>query len=157
MSFGYERPESDVDIIIVVPDVTTACFPGGKATSHTDYVKVVDAIFDGVCLDMVFVTSVFLEQELVRKPWRGYYFAQLRIVHDPREIIQSAQARIARWFDSRPDVIELWKEWMAQRRVRAVSGGGKQGELIREFPDIFALWKHLDPMFEEQAAVEPWN
>jgi len=149
VSFGYERPESDMDVIVVVPDLTAACFPGGKVTSQARHAKVVDAIFDGVRLDMVFITSVFLEQELARKPWRGYYFAQLRIVHDPRGIIRSAQTRIARWFENYPDLVEIWKEWMTQRKARAVSEGKQQGELIRKFPDIFELWKHLDPMFKE--------
>ncbi len=98
---------------------------------------------------MVFVTPAFMEQELVRKPWRGYYFAQLKIVHDPHGLIRQAQTQIARWFGDHPNLIEIWQEWMAQRKIRAVSGEKQQGELIRKFPDIFALWKHLDPMFEE--------
>jgi len=149
VSFGYERPESDVDIIVVVPDIAATHFPGGKVKSQTQQAKVVDAVFDDVRLDMVFVALEFVEQELVQKPWRGYYFAQLRILHDPRGIIRSAQSRIARWFDDHPDLVVIWEEWMAQRKTRAVSGGKQQGELIRKFPDIFALWEHLDPMFEE--------
>ena len=50
---------------------------------------------------------------------------------------------------------KLWKEWMAQRKARAVTSGKKQGELVRKFPDIFALWKDLDQVVEEQTAAEP--
>ena len=155
VSFGHERPESDLDIMVVVPNLDSACFPGGKVTSQTQYAKVTDTTFEGVRLDLVFLTPSFLEEELVHRPWRGYYFVQLEIVHDPEGMIQSYQSRIASWFDDRPDIVEVWKEWMTQRKARAVSGGKQQGELIRNFPDIFALWKYLDPLVTEQANGEP--
>lgn len=141
VSFGYERPESDLDLGVVVPDVTSVEFPDGKVTWQSERDKVVDAAVEGVRLDMVFITPAFLERELVRKPWRGYYFAQLEVLHDPQGIMQSYQSRIAPWFDGHSDIVEIWKEWMAQRKVRAVSGGKQQGELVRKFPDAFALWK----------------
>ena len=155
VSLGYERPDSDLDIMVVVPNLDAAYFPKGKVTSETQYAKVIDAIFEGVRLDLVFLTPSFLEEKLVRRPWRGYYFTKLEIIHDPEGIIHSYQSQITPWFDSHPDIVEIWKKWMTQRKARALSGGREQGELIKKFPDIFALWKYLDPLVEEHAIGKP--
>jgi hypothetical protein len=41
---------------------------------------------------------------------------------------------------------------MAERETCALTNRAQHGELIRRFPDIFALWKHLDPMFEKDGS-----
>ena len=71
-------------------------------------------------------------------------------MHDPSGFIRSAQARIAFWFESHKDLAAFWEQWIAERRIRAVSHRREEGELVRKFPTVWDLWAHLDPMFEKE-------
>lgn len=149
VNFGYERPESDLDICVAVSDLGAAGFPGGTLAWQDDGARGYEATVDGVRLDLVVGTRDYLEQRNVRKPWDGYYLTRVEIVHDPTGFIRAAQARIASWFDSHEDIAAFWEQWIAERRIRAVTHRQQEGDLVRKYPTVWDMWAHLDPMFEK--------
>lgn len=149
VNFGYERPESDLDICVAVPGLEGVGFPGGILAWQDDGIRGLDATLDGVRLDLVIGTRSYIEQWSVRKPWNGYYLMRVEIVHDPSGFIRSVQTRIAPWFDSHKDIAAFWEQWIAERRMRAITNRQQEGELVRKFPTIWDVWAHLDPLFEK--------
>lgn len=150
VNFGYERPESDLDICVAVSDLRTVGFPGGTVAWEDEGTKAFEATFEGIRLDLVFGARDAIWQRNVEKPWGGYYLTRVEIVHDPSGFIRSAQARIAPWFESHKDIAALWEQWIAERRIRAVTNRREEGELVKKFPTVWDLWAYLDPMFEKE-------
>ncbi len=59
---GNERLDSDIDLIVVVPDVTQASYPEGIIRDESRGFKFVDATFDGVPLEIIFLTPSYFEE-----------------------------------------------------------------------------------------------
>jgi predicted nucleotidyltransferase len=156
VSSGDERPDSDMDLVVLVPDADRGTFPGGRVRDRKADFKFVDASFEGVPLEIIFMTPAAFEQLLVAKPWRGYKFLEMEILHDPQKIIASCKARIRPWFQDHPEAVTLWKRWLAEHRDRQLSRGQKMGEIISRFPDMMTdLWPYLDVQFgASHAALE---
>ena len=153
--FGSERPDSDIDLVVIVPDVIDVDYPGGRIRDQDRGFKFVDAAFDGVALEIIFLTPSFFEELVVGKPWRGYKFLRTEILRDPDGLIQSWKDRIRPWFEDHPDVAELWQKWLAQHADRRRTKGKKLGDIIRKFPDMMSdLWPYLDQCFSGQATAE---
>ena len=102
--FGNERPDSDIDLVVVVPDVSQASYPGGETRDVGQGFKFVDAAFDIVPLEIIFLTPSFFEELVCSKPWRGYKLLQAEILRDPHGLIQSWRDRIRPWFRDHPEV-----------------------------------------------------
>lgn len=148
VNFGYERPESDLDICVAVSDLSNVGFPDGKPAWEEDGVRAFDAIYEGIRLDLVFCTRTALWQRNVEKPWGGYYLTRVEAVHDPGGFIRSAQDLIAAWYESHKDLAAFWEQWLTERRMRAITNRQQEGELIKRFPRIWDVWEFIDPLFE---------
>lgn len=156
VSFGNERPDSDIDLLVIVPDVADVGYPGGKIKHQNAGFKYFEAAFDGIPLEVIYHTPETFEPLLVTRPWRGYKFLHVEILHDPQGLIQSWKDRIAPWFEDHPDVAQLWDQWLAQHAKRQLSKGKVLGEIIQKFPDQMRdLWPYLDKQFEDQRNAEP--
>lgn len=148
VAFGNERPDSDIDLGAIMPDVSAAHYPGGQVRDENEGFKLVDASFDNVSLEIIYLTPGHFQELLVHKPWRGYKFLFVEILHDPMGLIQSWKDRIAPWFEDHSDVVELWEQWLVEHADRQMSRGRKLGPIIRRFPDMMSdLWPHLDARF----------
>ena len=146
--FGHERPDSDIDLVVIVPDITVVRYPGGQVRDRHVGLKFVDATFEGIPLEIIFLTPRAFTELVGDKPWRGYKFLRVEILFDPQGLIQSWKGRIAPWFDDHPDAVELWQQWLAEHSERQVTRGKKLGDVIRKFPDMMSdLWPYLDHRF----------
>lgn len=156
VSFGNERPDSDIDLLVIVRDVTNTGYPGGKIKLQNHGFKYFEATLDGVPLEVIYHTPETFEHLLVSRPWRGYKFLHVEILHDPNRLIQSWKDQIALWFDAHPDAVELWKRWLAEHADRQLSRGKKLGEIIKKFPDqIHDFWPYLDEQFGQEGIAKP--
>ena len=149
VSLGHERPDSDIDLLVIVPDVTEAGVPGGKVECQEEQFKLVVAPFDDVSLHLHFATLGLL-RSLEEHPWRAYKFLQTEALYDPDGIVQTSKDRIAPWFEDHPDAVELWKQWLDEHRARQLSRGKQLGPLVRKFPEqVTDFWPYLDQRFGE--------
>ena len=152
---GNERPDSDIDLAVIVSDVNGARCPDGQVRDQNEGFKFVDASFGGVPLEIVHLTPGHFEELLVNTPWRGYKFLSVENLHDPEGLIQSWKDRIAPWFEDHSDVVELWEQWLAEHAERQLSRGQKLGPVIRRFPDMMSdLWPYLDARFSETQTAD---
>ena len=140
---GDERCDSDIDLLVIVPDASKASFPEGKVEWEEADFKLVRAFFDDIPLHLHFGTTALLAM-FEQKPWRAYKFLQIEVLYDPDGTIQAYKDRIAPWFSNHPDIVALWKEWLDQWKDRNVSRGKRQGDLITKYPDVGQWWPYLD-------------
>lgn len=71
VSFGNERPDSDIDLLVIVRDVTNIVCPGGKIKFQNHGFKYFEATYDEIPLEIIYHTPETFEQLLVTRPWRG--------------------------------------------------------------------------------------
>lgn len=151
VALGNERPDSDLDIYVVVPDLAGASYPGGTLTKDSADRKAFSAECDGVPAEITFLTTSFFDAQLRDKPWRGYK-APLRseILSDPHGFLQSWKDRLRPWFQDHPEAVALWEQWIAEYAESRRTRGANRGELIRRFPyAVPHLWPHLDGLYSQ--------
>lgn len=148
VSLGNEIPESDIDLVIIVPDVGAASFPGGETEHESADFKLVRAFYRGVPLHLHFGTTGLLKM-LEDKPWRAYKFLRVEVLHDPGHLAQRVKEKAALWFERHPDIADLQKKWLDEWTERNMSRGKRQGALIKEYPDVDAWWPYLDRLVAE--------
>lgn len=147
---GTERADSDVDLLIVVPDIARVMPQVGTVVHRTDVVKVVEANVNGVDVTFNFIDSdLFGDMRL--KPWKYYQFAAAEVLHDGEPSIASVRETIHSWFATRPDVAELWdnqeQQYERWRRAKRVEGR----DIPLEFPYSTDFADHVDRMIAAAA------
>lgn len=155
VALQHERPDSDIDLFIVVPDVAAPDFPGGVVEWQDDRFKLVKAVFRSVPLHLHFGSPALLEM-LEAHPWRSYKFLQMVRLRDPNGTVPQTMDRIARWFDEHPDAVKLWQQWLVEHQTRQLTRGEELGPLVSQFPNqVPDFWNHLDEVFGGQSAELP--
>ena len=103
---GCERPDSDLDIFVVVqgdgPIRIRQGWQAGKRYPE-NYV-------DGVCLDMAIMPAETLAELLQHEPYKFWFFARSHVVHDPKGLATKYLGVAAAYFDAHPAVEAVWKE-----------------------------------------------
>ncbi len=147
VSLGHERPDSDIDLMVLVTDVQPPFFPNERVVWREDKFKLVAARFQGIPVHLHFITPALL-RDIEENPWRGYKFLKTERLHDPEGVIQRTKDRVAPWFDAHPDAVAFWEAWLDQHKKRQLSGGEKIGPLVERFPSqVPDLWDHLDRVY----------
>ena len=158
VSLGNERPDSDLDIYAIVPDVAGIDYPGGMIgpDKETEGLKSFSADCDGVPLEIRFLTPSFFEGHLRDKPWRGYKTPlRSEILSDPHGFIKSWKDRIRPWFHDHPEAVALWEQWIAEYTDWRRTNGRKVGDLLRRFPYMVPhLWPYLDGLYSGDRTAE---
>ncbi|MCG2660575.1 MAG: nucleotidyltransferase domain-containing protein [Kiritimatiellae bacterium] len=156
VSMGYERPDSDLDLLVITDDLTRIACPGATLKHSNPGLRYFETTFDGIPVTVIYHTPEAFDDLLVSRPWRGYKFLQIEILHDPTGVIQKCKDRIAPWFEEHPDTLELSRRWLAEHAERQLSKGKKLGEVIKKFPDqMHDLWPYLDEQFAQGSSVKP--
>jgi len=156
VSLGNETPDSDLDIYVIVPDIEGVDYPGGTIESKKEGYKSFSATFDGVPMEIRFLTPSFFEGHLRDKPWRGYKTPlKSEILSDPHGFIKSWKDRIRPWFHDHPEAVALWEQWIAEYTDWRRTKGKKVGDLLRQFPYMVPhLWPHLDGLYSGDKTAE---
>ena len=113
---GHEIPESDIDLLIIVSDISDIDYPDGKLEWEDSNFKLLRAYFKNVPLHLHFGT-IGLLTEFEKKPWRAYKFLKMEKLYDPNGIVLTYKERIAPWFTAHPDISKLWDDWLTQWTV----------------------------------------
>jgi len=157
VALRHERPDSDIDLLVIVPDVAAVDFPGGKVEWEEEEFKLVAADFQNVRLHLHFATRALLNQ-FEENPWRAYKFLKVEALYDPEGIVQQSKDRIAPWYDEHPDAVQLWQQWLNEHRTRQLSRGNQLGPLLQQFPNQMPdVWNHLDAVYGDQVAEPNTN
>lgn len=143
LNFGGLRTDSDIDLVVIVPDLGVSAFPGEIIEWQAPAFRLLRVYHKDMPVHIhLFGSSIF--QELEQKPWRAYTLFRMEVLRDPKGMMQKLKMKISPWFDDHPDIVKLWDSWMDQRKRRNVSRGKDQGELIKQFPGSGMWWQHLD-------------
>ena len=154
VALQHERPDSDIDLLVIVPDVAIVTFPGGKVEWEEDQFKLVAAEFQNVPLHLHFATRDLLH-EFEANPWRAYKFLKIEALQDLDGIVQKSKDKIAPWFDNHPEAVELWQRWLDEHKERQLSRGNQVGPLLQQFPNQMPdFWNHLDEVYGDKVAEQ---
>ena len=152
VSLGDERTDSDIDLVIVVPNVSRVHVPGSEVEWEEDHFKLATVSVQGVPVHL-HIASQRLLRDLEEHPWRAYKFLKTEMLHDPNGVVQKTKAKIAPWFENRPDAVRLWQQWLAEHRERQLSQGRQLGPLVKQFPNqVPDFWDHLDRQYGDEIA-----
>lgn len=156
VALGNERPDSDLDLYAIVPDVKVVNYPDGTMETDEEGYKAFSAEYEGVSLEIRFLTPAFFVGHLQNKPWRGYKVPlKAEILADPYGFLQSWKDRVSPWFRDHPEAVALWEQWIAEYTECRRTKGEKQGELIRKFPYMVPhFWPHLDNLYSGEQTTE---
>ncbi|MCK5863462.1 MAG: nucleotidyltransferase domain-containing protein [Candidatus Hydrogenedentes bacterium] len=156
VALGNERPDSDLDIYAVVPDIKGVHYPGGTMGGEREGYKSFAAEYEGVPLEVRFMTPSFFEGHLHGKPWRGYKTPlKSEILSDPNGFLQSWKDRLAPWFRDHPEAVALWEQWITEYTDCRCTKGKKQGKLIQQFPyAVPHFWPYLDGLYSGEVIPE---
>ncbi len=156
VALGNERPDSDLDLYAIVPNVEGVNYPGGTVEIETEGCKSFKADFDGVPLEIRFLTISFFEARLRNKPWRGYKVPlKSEILSDPHGFLQAWKDRLEPWFRDHPEAVALWERWISEYTDWRRTKGDKVGDLLRRFPYLVPnLWPHLDGLYSGEGTTE---
>jgi len=156
VALGNERPDSDLDLYVIVPNLAGANYPGGTIESETEGCKSFTADFDGVPLEIRFLTPSCFEAQLCNKPWRGYKVPlKSEILSDPHGFLQSWKGRLEPWFRDHPEAVALWEQWITEYTEWRRTKGNKVGELLQRFPySVPHLWPYLDELYSGEGTAD---
>lgn len=155
VALRHERPDSDIDLFLVVPDVDSVVLPGGDVEWQDEDFKLIAATLRNTSLHFHLATPALL-QTLEEHPWRAYKFLKMEMLHDPDRIVKQTMERIAPWFDEHPDAAQLWQQWLDEHKARQLSRGTQVGPLLKQHPNqIPDFWNHLDDTYGNEEIAEP--
>jgi hypothetical protein len=145
---GEEHPGSDIDLLVVVPDVRRVAPWAGTVVHLTPVVKVVEADTGGVHVTYNFIGAALFD-DMTAKPWKYYQFSKANVLHAHGQALAAVRAHILEWFSQRPDITALWREQEETHRKAKRSPGS---EALR-FPSATDFAEHIDKMITaEQCA-----
>jgi hypothetical protein len=134
-----ERPESDIDLLVIVPDVAKVVPWIGRVAHRTPLVKIVEADVEGVHVTLNFL-GAGLFADMTSKPWKYYQFAKAEVLREDGHELASVRECILRWFSKRPDMAALWQNQEAIHRGVKRS----RSEETLEFADTTDFAEYVD-------------
>ncbi len=138
---GAERPDSDLDVMVVCPGDGELKLECGARTGAGN-VNVDMAIFPEETLRKVAQTRWFIFWE----------FSQAEIVHDPAGIAQRNQAIVCRRMREHPEVVRVWEEVMV-----AVRRSKKEAGVAMPYGGRTGVEEYLEKMLSRGAGAEEKN
>ena len=124
---GTERPDSDLDLAIIVPEDCK------KRTDRSWRYK-------GILMCLCFLGREWMDQTLTNQPYVFWPFSLGEILHDPDGVAQAYQRRAQAFFARNPDVVDLWRENLAQHSASKTDPDAPIGA----FPDWESFWGHIE-------------
>ena len=116
---GYERPDSDVDLIAVVRE--GAEFDGREWTVKWENrgARCIEAPIRGVTVQVFFAPCSGLDRWIRETPHFMYPFSDSEVLRDPRGVAQGFRNTARRYFGDHPAVADAWRAQLrAHKRVK---------------------------------------
>jgi predicted nucleotidyltransferase len=125
---GEERPDSDLDLIII------RRAGGDRKTDHS-------RIHSEISLCLTFYGAKWLEQSICKQPYWYYPFAYSEIQRDPDGLANRLQEITKRFFDSHPQVLDAWKNQTRQYLRTRTKPNFKM-----DYPNWKRFFQHLETL-----------
>ena len=113
---GDERPESDVDLYVIVAPAKSLSLPDGHVIHEEKGMKLIERFVEGVKVHFVWWRADAFRRNLDASPHSAYPFAQAEILHDPAGIANHCQAVSLAYFDQHPELQRAWEEQLDKLR-----------------------------------------
>ncbi len=94
---GYERPDSDIDVLVVL---------AGDGEIRTDQSHKIGDIKTHI----VYLPVKAMQEAQNKQPILFYLLSICRIIHDPRGIARRYQEMARKYFRDNPDIAQAWDE-----------------------------------------------
>ena len=146
--YGYERPTSDIDLLMAVADKNQVQLPGATQTHETDTACVTNFHMEERRVEVVYFEFSYLE-EVEEKPWRSYTIYQAEILHDPDGRLQRCQSALGLWFRCHPRITEVWEKQLASCRQYVAEGRPPNRSDVLSFPMWEDFAEYIDGLVEQ--------
>ena len=126
VAMGNERPKSDLDLNIFLPDEDSACQPSPYIGSDNRWQLKVKREVHGIRIDVAWETYEGLEQQLQGHGPAGCWpFSNGKILHDPNGVVQPYITTARTWFDQHADIRErIEAEYLKAKQKQIRERGG---------------------------------
>jgi len=148
--YGYQRPDSDIDLMIAVGDFRATEFQGAKLSHETDEARVANFFVGDIRVEVVYFDFAYLD-EVQQTPWRCYTLCQAEILHDPEERFTRCQDVLREWFQAHPNITSVWQQQLQMCREYALTGRPPDRKTVLTFPGWEDFAKHVDALVQEEA------
>jgi len=109
---GRERPDSDVDIEIIIDGKVDWKFENEKRY--------------GLRVDVVLCSKEDLLDIVEKYPYLCYEYIYEKFVYDPQGLMQDVLKRLKTYFDEHPEVVKFWDE--KRNKMKKAKAAGKKAE-----------------------------
>ena len=149
--YGYERPDSDIDLLVAVPDFRATEFQDAKLSHETDEARVANFFVGDIRVEVVYFDFAYFDQ-VQQSPWRSYTLCQAEILHDPHRRFTRCQVALREWFQAHPDITSLWEKQLQMCREYALTGRPPDRKTVLTFPRWEDFAQHVDALVQAEAA-----
>jgi len=149
--YGYERPDSDIDLLVAVPDFRATEFAGAKLSHETNEARVANFFVGDKRVEIVYFDFAYFDQ-VQQTPWRSYTLCQAEILHDPEGRFTHCQHALREWFQAHPRITNLWDQQLQMCRQYALTGRPPDRKTVLAFPRWEDFAQHVDALVQAEAA-----
>jgi len=148
--YGYQRPDSDIDLLVAVPDFRATEFQGATLSHQTDEARVANFFVGDIRVEVVYFDFAYLDQ-VQQSPWRSYTLCQAQILHDSDGRFTRCQDALREWFQAHPDITSVWEKQLQMCREYALTGRPPDRRTVLTFPSWEDFAKHVDALVQGEA------
>jgi predicted nucleotidyltransferase len=116
---GGAHPGSDIDI-----EVISTAEPGWKLVKNE---------YDGIAVDLVFVSKAYFENLIQRFPYLCYDYISEKTLYDPDDFFVRAQAELCRYFEAHAEVAEYWQKNLDMMRSKKKAGTQRRADIVEAY------------------------
>ena len=139
---GYERPASDIDLIVIVRDDVQADAAWTQRWEHRG-ARSFTIHLSGFELCTFFATRSAVERWLTETPFHMYPFSQGEILQDPVGVARRLQAFAQDYFRKHPKLAATWEQQLAAHKQVKLTGLDARG-FYRTSEGTLAKYMTLD-------------
>ena len=127
VQYGYERPDSDLDLLAVVHEAAANGLSDWKVAWESRGVRELETEIKKILVQVFFAPVSGLERWLTETPYFMYPFSQGELLHDPQGLAAHYQLSARKYFEERPAVASEWSAQLQAHKQVKLTGRDKEG------------------------------
>lgn len=114
--YGYERPDSDLDLFGISDGQLELVLRGFAVVSEKNGGRLLESRTDGFPVHIAYWPRAGFDRVLRERPYMTYPILDGEIVYDPDQTMGPYTARMREYFDARPQLTRAWATQLAALR-----------------------------------------
>lgn len=124
---GYERPESDIDLLVIVHDGVQFDPVKWEVRWENRGAKSLDGVVEGIHACVFFASVSGLERWITETPHHMYPFSQGEVLRDPEGLVARLQPIAREYFRLHPAIAEEWEAQLQAHKLVKLNGRDENG------------------------------